>query len=346
MSPRQCLLCGCPVHTYARPPEGDLLRCGTCGFMFYDPAQGSHDPVRTFSAAYAGVERRAGMEDFSFKMLLRLDAEGAGIPPSRMLTSAHQDALAFICRNVPRGSPVLDIGCGPGHFVRAVKEAGYDAYGLDVAEPVVALLRQGGLPVWHGTIDTVPAGWVDPVVCTTFFVLHHVPDPVAFLRAIRDRFPRATLIVAVHNDLDRGIPPLVDRRLPPRTYSLWAPAHLRLAMAAAGYHARVYRVAPRPRDGTAPVPKRPYLWLRRRWPSGARAFLRLHYHTLPLWGACRVTWDHWIRGFATPAVAVGVPARTPADRSGMPPRRVPASRPYAPSGGAIGRGGMPRSRAE
>jgi len=53
--------------------------------------------------------------------------------------------------------PVLDVGCGPGRMVQAALELGLNALGIDVSPVAVDILRQNGLPVFHGSIfDPIP----------------------------------------------------------------------------------------------------------------------------------------------------------------------------------------------
>lgn len=58
--------------------------------------------------------------------------------------------------------PVLDVGCGPGRMVRAALDLGLDALGIDVSQVAVDILRENGLPVFHGSLfDRLPneGGW-------------------------------------------------------------------------------------------------------------------------------------------------------------------------------------------
>jgi len=305
MTAPRCRLCKTGASIHQVLSEGALYRCPGCGFVF--SAENGHDPLSLFTRSYAGDEHAAGMSDFFLRIKLRADADSAGIDPSRLMNSAQQEVAGLVRRRVPKGTQVLDIGCGLGYFLRAMSASGYVPFGLDVAEPVVRLLRLEGFQVWNGTIETVPDGWVDPEICTAFFVLHHTGDPVAFLRTIRTKFPRARLIVAAYNDLDHGIPPATVRRLPPRTYSWWGSAHLRLALEAAGYQAKVWHVKRRAADGGLPVSMGLYRWLGRRSATAPGRFLRSYYDTLPFWGWAPVLWDRWIRRFSDPLLGIGTP---------------------------------------
>jgi SAM-dependent methyltransferase len=83
---------------------------------------------------------------------------------------------------------VLDLGCGAGRFVAALRDAGADPVGVEVAEAALVRARRnvpgadlrlvapdGSLPLGHGEVDLV---WCSEV-------LEHVPDTLAFLTEIR-----------------------------------------------------------------------------------------------------------------------------------------------------------------
>lgn len=68
------------------------------------------------------------------------------------LDDADRSVLAR-CRG-----PVLDVGCGPGRFVRAATELGIPALGIDIAAAAVTLTRRAGVPaLLHDVFDPAPA---------------------------------------------------------------------------------------------------------------------------------------------------------------------------------------------
>ena len=72
----------------------------------------------------------------------------------RYLGSA--DALEV---RIARGlsGPVLDVGSGPGRMVRAAREAGFAALGVDVSSAAVQIARSRGIPVIQGSVfDALP----------------------------------------------------------------------------------------------------------------------------------------------------------------------------------------------
>ena len=70
--------------------------------------------------------------------------------------------LAIIARNVRHGARVLDVGCGDGDLMAALRdERGVDARGLELDAGNVALAMARGLPVIQGDADTDLAGYPD-----------------------------------------------------------------------------------------------------------------------------------------------------------------------------------------
>ena len=118
---------------------------------------------------------------------------------------------ALLLREAGRGERVLDLGCGAGRFVAALRDAGADPVGVELAGAALERARRnvpgadlrlvapdGSLPLGHGEIDLV---WCSEV-------LEHVPDTVAFLTEVRRVLrPRGRLLVTVpdHGRLKRTL---------------------------------------------------------------------------------------------------------------------------------------------
>lgn len=107
--------------------------------------------------------------------------------------------IPMLVRDLPRGSRLLDVGCGTGELVRAARAAGHDATGVE-PDPEMA-----GLAVDATGGDVVVAGLPDLPhaddgfdVVTANFVLNHVDDPRAGARELsrvgaRGGFVRASI---------------------------------------------------------------------------------------------------------------------------------------------------------
>lgn len=100
-----------------------------------------------------------------------------------------------------RPESVLDVGCGEGWLVGALREAGVRAWGADASGDLAAVSRAPGVCV-RARADALPCadGALDLVVC--FDVLQHIPEP-RLARTLRElaRVGRAFLLA-----IDTGNP--------------------------------------------------------------------------------------------------------------------------------------------
>lgn len=105
---------------------------------------------------------------------------------------------------------VLDVGCGPGQYVKALREAGYDAFGCDPGEVTVnADLAACVFPRTDiGAIDPSILARVEVVLLLD--VVEHLADPAALLARVRRMVPRLKAVIVtvparpeLWSDLDR-----------------------------------------------------------------------------------------------------------------------------------------------
>jgi len=101
---------------------------------------------------------------------------------------AYQRRLALLLGEARPGERVLDLGCGAGRFVKALRDAGADPVGVEIAQEALdraganapgadlrLLSEDGDLPLEHGSVDLV---WCSEV-------LEHVADGGGLLQEAR-----------------------------------------------------------------------------------------------------------------------------------------------------------------
>jgi len=114
-------------------------------------------------------------------------------------TARREIVLSVADRFVPRGLPILDVGCGTGYFLEGALSR-YDAWGVDPSPVGVELCRARGLErvVPGSAYDLSEVG--DRRFAALFFldVIEHLDDDVRALReAVRVLAPGGVVIITV-----------------------------------------------------------------------------------------------------------------------------------------------------
>jgi len=156
-------------HYGIAPGTWRFLSCAACGSATLDPLP-SPDAL---AALYA--------DDYTFK-----PPEAAGI---RGLLGAlewrlfyrrgYVERLALIrgLTGLERGR-ALEVGCGSGLFLHYLREAGWDVAGVETSKADVDFARERfGLPVTHGTLETLGGGDEARDLILMVYVLEHIATP-------------------------------------------------------------------------------------------------------------------------------------------------------------------------
>ena len=170
-----CCNCGVPgVPVYDLDPFG-LVRCPSCHLAFMSPRLTGDALQRLYDDPAYFEDRVYGSHGFS---------------PSNLLPAAWtRGRLKVIEQELGRplrGTSLLEVGCGYGTFLDAARDAGMAVRGSELSTTASAAARDRlGLDVHTGDVADSPTDNVD-VVCA-WATIEHVPDPPAFLAAVRAR---------------------------------------------------------------------------------------------------------------------------------------------------------------
>ncbi len=255
-----CWLCGTAGESAYRglsdtrgrvPGQWNWRRCSRCGSMWLDPRPAPEQLPRLYTDYYTHAQGNAADRRSQWRERARLavlstlagyEALAASrwqrrlarlallLPPCREMAELGLMGLARMesdpcgCAGAPHGR-LLDVGCGSGRFLAAMRRAGWQVWGIEPdPQAAAAALERYGIEVGAAGIEQarLPAGSFDAVVLS--HVIEHVADPLALLSACRGVLrPGGVLALSTPNVASRG-----HRRFGPQWLHLDVPRHLLL----------------------------------------------------------------------------------------------------------------------
>lgn len=169
-----------------------VIDCLTCGFAHATPLPSAVDLERAYTESYYAVEK----PDY----LVRAEADA---PWAAMFYEDRLSALSDILGTEQPAYPrLLDIGCGPGHFLLAARKANWKTEGVEPSRQAAEYAESLGLTIHNRMFDAAWAGAQTPFdAIHSMNVLEHVADPSAILQAAWLALkPGGAICVGVPND--------------------------------------------------------------------------------------------------------------------------------------------------
>lgn len=159
-----CPICGkAEYRLLHKEDEFQMVRCFSCQFIYLNPRP-TGDALVRFYQDYLP-------EDESFVKAWQ-----------RMMAPIFKKAADLIERYKKKGK-LLDVGSGFGFFLSEMRERGWEVVGVEISQKAMEYARSIlGLTVHEGPLEKVgfPESQFD--VVSGFYVIEHLPNPLAFLK--------------------------------------------------------------------------------------------------------------------------------------------------------------------
>lgn len=152
------------------PATYTVVSCVDCGFVYADTPGNAEDYARYYA-------------EFSHYEDPSISTGGGEQAFDRRRLAETAD---WIAQHVSRSARVLDIGCGNGGLLLALKERGFNSLaGMDPSAACVARLKANGLEAFcAGLGDITPTGNAFDLIILSH-VLEHLLDPARALASLR-----------------------------------------------------------------------------------------------------------------------------------------------------------------
>jgi SAM-dependent methyltransferase len=172
-----------------RAKDFDIIACAICGFRHALPLPDPIELEQAYRESYYTEEKP------TFLAHAGEDQDWAAL--------SWRDRLENFERILPRERRhLLDIGCGPGFFLKTATERGWHAKGLEPSRAAAAHARGLGLDVVEDFFNarvSASLGRFDVVHLNN--VLEHIPNPFELIGLARDMLaPGGVLCINVPND--------------------------------------------------------------------------------------------------------------------------------------------------
>ncbi|ABB30696.1 Methyltransferase type 12 [Geobacter metallireducens RCH3] len=167
----------------------DVIDCSKCGFKHIVPIPSAEELEEVYRHEYYTSEKPLYLERY------REDLDWWNL-----VYGDRYDTFEELLPQKRRR--ILDIGSGPGFFLKHGKDRGWETVGIEPSARAAAHSREMGLDIieeFFSTDTAIQLGLFDVIHMSA--VLEHIPDPEHFLGIVRKNLtPEGILCVVVPND--------------------------------------------------------------------------------------------------------------------------------------------------
>ena len=204
---RPCCVCGSNEEKLLFIKEGFRhVKCTLCGMVYVNPVL-KPDLQHTFYE-----------DEASYTQVLVSDLQAS------MDRKKSIYALEIIDQYLPRKGRLLDIGCGPGTFLKAAGEHNWEVKGIEFNKTCVDHLREDNIEVIDVPLERAQLSSNSYQCVSMWGVLEHILEPKLFLNIIqRILAPDGMLLINVPN-----INSLVNRILHEKSGTFSGGSHINM----------------------------------------------------------------------------------------------------------------------
>jgi len=165
--------------------EMEEVDCPICEKSGVDPLhlEGSFQMVRCPSCQFIFLNPRPTAESLHHFYQTYLPEEESSIESWEKMMKPVFNRAANLLERYRKSGRLLDVGTGFGFFVTEMKNKGWEAAGVEISQKALEYARNVlGLTILPGPLEKVgfPNNHFDAV--TAFYVIEHLPFPMAFFR--------------------------------------------------------------------------------------------------------------------------------------------------------------------
>ena len=192
----------------------DVISCRTCGFVHIMPIPDRGELERIYREEYYTETKPLYME--------RLEED------MEWWNTVYDDRYEFMEALLPEACrTILDIGCGPGAFLKRGMERGWRVCGIEPSRTAVRYARRLGVDVIEGFFtEKIRKGLCRFHAVHLSEVLEHLPHPEEFLRGVRDVMEEGGLICCVVPNDYSPVQKILREKLGFKPYWLAPPHHI------------------------------------------------------------------------------------------------------------------------